>query len=191
MKELSSKIQKAFDWLEQENGIGFLLPEEHCPVRDVLQSRANKMVIEYSAISSIADQAYLLGLVVGEIGNNSFDHNLGNWRDEKGAYFIFNIAERIIIIADRGSGVLFTLRKARPSIADDCEALTTAFTETLSGRAPENRGNGLKLVAKVVREQKWKLVYYSGCGIYTINSNTSSCEMSEREISGMVAILFF
>ena len=191
MEESSPQIKKAFDWLEQENGIDFLLPEEHCPVRDVFQSRANKMVIECSTIPSIADQAYLLGLVVGEIGNNSFDHNLGNWRDEKGAYFIFNIVERIIVLADRGSGVLFTLRKARSSIADDCEALTTAFTETLSGRAPENRGNGLKLVAKVVCEQKWKLVYYSGCGIYTIDSNTLSCKISEKNIGGMVAILFF
>ncbi|MBI4268687.1 hypothetical protein HY627_02565 [Candidatus Uhrbacteria bacterium] len=191
MQESSPSIQKAFDWLEQENGIDFLLPEEHCPVRDVFQSRANKMVIECSTISSIADKAYLLGLVAGEIGNNSFDHNLGNWRDEKGTYFIFNISERVIVIADRGSGVLCTLRNVRPSIADDCEALTTAFTETLSGRAPENRGNGLKLVAKVVREQKWKLVYCSGRGIYTIDSTIASCTVPEKNIDGMVAVLFF
>ena len=191
MKEKTTYIKKAFDWLSSDNGLGFLLPEDHCPTRDIFQARANKMVIECATIPSIADDAYLLGLIVGEIGNNTFDHNLGNWRDEKGAYFIFNIVERIIVLADRGSGVLFTLRKARSSIADDCEALTTAFTETLSGRAPENRGNGLKLVAKVVCEQKWKLVYYSGCGIYTIDSNTPSCKISEKHVGGMVAILFF
>lgn len=191
MNASNPHIQKAFDWLAQDDGSGFLTSEELCATRDVFQARANKMVIECIEVPSMSDQAYLLGLVVGEVGNNSFDHNLGTWRDEKGAYFIYDIAKRIVVIADRGSGVLFTLRQVRPSIKDDCEALTTAFTETLSGRAPENRGNGLKLVAKVVRDQMWNLEYYSGCGTYTIDSNALSCKIGGKNLKGVVAVLSF
>ncbi len=191
MKELIPQIQKAFDWVSMDNGVGFLLPDEHCPTRDIFQARADKLVIECASDRSIGENAYLLGLVIGEIGNNTFDHNLGNWRDERGAYFVYNADQRMVVIADRGQGILATLRQVRPSIADDCEALTVAFTETLSGRAPERRGNGLKLVAKVVQEQQWKLEYRSGCGTYVIDASASACTMADDGLKGMVAILTF
>ena len=185
------RIQKAFDWLSKENGENFLLPDEHCPTRDVLQSRADKMVLQCAQISSIGDDAYLLGLIAGEIGNNTFDHNLGNWRDERGAYFVYDAQHRIVVIADRGQGVLTTLRQARSSIADDCEALTVAFTETLSGRAPEKRGNGLKLVAKIMSQKGWQLDYRSGRGIYTIDAHNSVCKIDSQAQKGMIAVLSF
>lgn len=191
MELIDPKIKKAFDWLGKENGENFLTPDEHCPTRDVLQSRADKMVIQCAQISSIGDDAYLLGLIVGEIGNNTFDHNLGNWRDERGAYFVYDTQQRIVVIADRGQGVLATLRQVRSSIADDCEALTVAFTETLSGRAPEKRGNGLKLVAKIVSEKGWQLDYRSGRGIYTIDAHTSICKIDNQTQKGVIAILSF
>ncbi|MEK7102797.1 MAG: hypothetical protein AAB870_00435, partial [Patescibacteria group bacterium] len=184
MKESTPQIQKALDWVSMGNGIGFLLSDEHCPTRDVFQARADKLVIECANNLSIGENASLLGLVVGEIGNNTFDHNLGNWRDERGAYFVYDAEQRIVVIADRGQGVLTTLRQARSSIADDCEALTVAFTETLSGRAPERRGNGLKLVAKVVQEQQWKLEYHSGRGSYIIDG-ASTCTTKDDELKGM------
>lgn len=191
MNELTSQVQKAFDWVSMDNGIGFLSSDEHCPTRDVFQTRADKMVIEFVSHSSIGDTAYLLGLVVGEIGNNTFDHNLGNWRDERGAYFMYDAQRRIIVIADRGQGVLTTLRQIRPSMADDGEALNVAFTETLSGRAPEKRGNGLKLVLKVVQEQNWSLEYRSGRGKYSIQANTTTCVVDKDNLMGMIAILTF
>ncbi len=191
MEKMNLQIQKAFDWLAMDIGMNFLSLNEHCATRDVLQSRADKMVIQFSHISSIGDDAYLLGLIVGEIGNNTFDHNLGNWRDERGAYFVYDTEHRIVVIADRGQGVLTTLRQVRPSIADDCEALTVAFTETLSGRAPEKRGNGLKLVAKIVREKNWRLDYYSGRGIYSIDAHTSVCKIDKEIQKGVIAVLSF
>ena len=81
--------------------------------------------------------------VTGEIGNNSFDHNLGNWPNVPGVFFAHNATRRHVILADRGVGIRSTLTRVRPEISSDAEALHIAMTEAVSGRAPENRGNGL------------------------------------------------
>ncbi len=56
-----------------------------------------------------------------------------------------------IIIADRGRGIMETLKKVKPGLANDMDALTVVFTERISGRAPEARGNGLKFVYENIR----------------------------------------
>jgi len=37
-----------------------------------------------------------------------------------------------------------------------------AFTEIISGRSPESRGNGLKFVKKIVTNSKMKLFFQTG-----------------------------
>ncbi|MEK7574532.1 MAG: hypothetical protein AAB514_03325, partial [Patescibacteria group bacterium] len=69
---------------------------------------------------------------------------------------------RIIVLADRGLGILETLRQVRPELQNHVEAVKVAFTEFISGRAPEKRGNGLKLVREVVIAQPIDLFYTSG-----------------------------
>ena len=98
-------------------------------------------------------QENLLPLVIstaGEIGNNSFDHNLGQWRDAPGCWFECQITGRHlwICIADRGQGIFQSLIKVHPDLADEQTALNAAFETIISGRAPEKRGNGLKFVKK-------------------------------------------
>ncbi len=66
------------------------------------------------------------------------------------------------MLADRGLGLLATLRRVRPALVNDGEALRVAFTEVISGRAPEGRGNGLKYVRKVVAENAIDLLFQSG-----------------------------
>jgi hypothetical protein len=93
----------------------------------------------------------ILPLVIsttGEIGNNSFDHNLGQWRDVRGCWFESQVTGRRlwICIADRGQGVYQSLVKVHPEIPDDQAALKAAFETIISGRSPERRGNGLKFV---------------------------------------------
>jgi hypothetical protein len=100
--------------------------------------------------------------VTGEIGGNSFDHNLGRWPDTVGIFFAYNTERREIILADRGLGVLATLKKARPDLIDDVTALNTAFTEIISGRTEESRGNGLKFVRTVVTNNLISLRFQSG-----------------------------
>jgi len=51
---------------------------------------------------------------------------------------------RKVVLADRGQGVLTTLKRVRRELTNSSEAIRVAFTETISGRYPETRGNGLK-----------------------------------------------
>lgn len=86
--------------------------------------------------------------IAGEIGNNSFDHNLGQWRDVPGRWFESQVTGQSlwICIADRGQGIFQSLIKVHPHLTDEQTALKTAFETIISGRAPEQRGNGLKFV---------------------------------------------
>lgn len=104
----------------------------------------------------------LVVAVVGEIGNNSFDHNLGNWPNIPGVFFAYDLNKRIIVLADRGQGILTTLKRAVPSLRDDQDALKTAFTKIISGRAPETRGNGLKFVREVIIKNQMQLNFQTG-----------------------------
>ena len=100
------------------------------------------------------DKNHLCALIIsiiGEIGNNSFDHNIGNWPDIPGIFFGYNMEERKIILVDRGQGVLTTLKRVKPELNNHKDALRVAFTEILSGRKPEKRGNGLKYVRNIIK----------------------------------------
>lgn len=136
-------------------------PDVYCQTRDVFQARLEKLQsvlkgkVSMSAVS-------LLSAVAGEIGNNSFDHNLGNWPDTPGIFFSYDMRIRTIILADRGLGILATLKRVKPQLSNASEALNVAFTETLSGRRPEARGNGLKFVRSVIVENPFTLRFQTG-----------------------------
>jgi hypothetical protein len=136
-------------------------------------------------------KAYLLSAIVGEIGNNSFDHNLGSWKDIPGIFFGYSFpdnGEWLVVLADRGQGILKTLRHARPSLANDLDALKVAFTEKLSGRAPEDRGNGLKFVKNGVQEESFHLFFTSGNAQAQLNDDVIFSE-SEEGVEGCFALL--
>ncbi|GBR76463.1 hypothetical protein NO2_1005 [Candidatus Termititenax persephonae] len=130
----------------------------------------------------------LLTAVCGEIGNNAFDHNPGAWRDIAGLYFNWEINGFAIFI-DRGKGVLETLSKVMPNIATAQEALRVAFTERISGRSPEQRGNGLKFVVKVATTQKWDLYFQSGTGFCEISNGQMNFGNVASPVFGCVALL--
>ena len=104
----------------------------------------------------------LVSSCVGELGNNSFDHNLGNWPDIPGIFFGYSTQKRYIVLADRGQGILTTLQRVRPSLRRHTDALRVAFTEVLTGRSPEHRGNGLKYVRKIVTQNDFSLQFQTG-----------------------------
>lgn len=95
-------------------------------------------------------------------GDNSFAHNLGKWPDVQGIFLGYDFHKRVIVLADRGLGVLETLRRVRPELSSHVAAVEVAFTEFVSGRAPEKRGNGLKSVREVVATQPIDLLFMSG-----------------------------
>ena len=134
----------------------------YCPDSTLFQSKLETLRIDLINIPDISPISSLLILIAGEIGNNSFDHNLGNWPDVRGIFFAYDVKRRNLVLADRGIGILQSLQRVRPSLKTHKEALKVAFTERITGRAPESRGNGLKLVRKVVSENPFTLDFRTG-----------------------------
>src|SRR3990167_1652162 len=134
----------------------------YCSTSSIFNARLTKM--EYALMQKPGfEKLYsLITLIAGEIGDNSFAHNLGKWPDTAGIFFGYDIAKGIIVLADRGLGILETLRRVRPELSSHVAAVNVAFTEFISGRSPEKRGNGLKLVREVVIDQPINLFFTSG-----------------------------
>jgi len=156
---LSDIKTKAIKWAQAKEAPP-LAQEFYCPTRDVFQARLGTLLSHLE--KNFGNDAYLLAAVTGEIGNNSFDHNLGNWPDVPGVLFATDETSRGIILADRGQGIMTTIRNAVPNAKTHKAALSIAFTRIISGRGGERRGNGLKFVAKIITEKRWSLRLYSG-----------------------------
>jgi len=155
----SDLMKFASEWIQ--DGVEF--PGTfYCSTSSIFNARLTKM--EYALIQKPGfEKLYsLIVLVAGEIGDNSFAHNLGKWPDTPGIFFGYDLAKGIIVLADRGLGILETLRQVRPELSNHVDAVKVAFTEFISGRAPEKRGKGLKLVREVVIEQPIDLFFTSG-----------------------------
>ncbi len=163
----------------------------YCQNRDIFQAKLDKMMNDLLRVKNIDEESiYLVSAMAGEIGNNSFDHNLGKWPDVSGIFFGYEVeADKLkIVLVDRGQGVLKTLRQIKPEIKNDAEALKVAFTEKISGRAPENRGNGLKFVKENVKNKKMHLMFISGNAQAELNEKMEIREIEEN-IRGCLVIL--
>ena len=90
-------------------------------------------------------------------------------------------------------GFLKTLKRVLPGLKDDEEALHAAFTLYVSGRAPENRGNGLKFVKDVVVANPFSLQFYSGHAILNLDQKhpVVNVKKSDTTVHGCLAILSF
>lgn len=183
-------IKNAYVW----SAVGdkkLLKPEIYCPTRDIFQSRLSRLLADCQRQTGNDNLSFLLVAIIGEIGNNSFDHNLGNWRDIMGIYFAVDLSARMAALADRGQGVFATIKKVKSEVQNDREALRVAFTETISGRAPEQRGNGLKFVKKIIEQQNWQLDFFSGSALCQIKNGIMKIKRGDREIAGTLAVIKF
>jgi len=168
-----------------------LSPSMYCQTRDVFIARLGRLQRDLEGkYPNDKIMAFLLPAIVGEIGNNSFDHNSGNWPDMPGILFAHNMNKRRVVLADRGQGVFKTLSRVHP-LADDIEALQVAFTEFISGRSPEARGNGLKWVREIVTANPFKLMFQSGDAKLQLKQNDSDLNIQkmENKIHGCLAII--
>lgn len=184
-------VALAEQWASSETGI---TPEQdmYCQTRDVFQARLERLQSSLArAVSSSAMS--LLSAIAGEIGNNSFDHNLGNWPDITGIYFSYDLDNRNIVLADRGQGILATLKRVRPELSTASEALKVAFTETVSGRLPEARGNGLKFVRSVIIKNSFTLKFQTGDASLFLKEYDKDVHVSPAQgyIRGCFAIIGF
>lgn len=182
----------AFDWASMN--VPVEIPNIfYCQDSSIFQSRLLKMQDAFIRVLVSDDILFLLVAITGEIGNNSFDHNLGNWSDIPGIFFGYDINKREIVLADRGQGLLKTLQRVKTNLNNNKDALNIAFTESISGRSPENRGNGLKFVRKSVLNNPIDLFYQSGDYQLEITRQNHKMEIkkSKQFIRGCIAIIKF
>jgi len=168
--------------------------EYYCPDSLVFKVRLGRLEKDLSKIDEVKNMFPLITAIVGEIGNNSYDHNLGNWPDIRGIFFAYDINKRQIVLADRGQGLLKTLRKVKPSLNNDKEALEVAFTEVISSRKPEARGNGLKFVRQVVSDNdSFSIEFYSGNAKLFIKQGSENLNIKDSDInySGCISLIKF
>jgi hypothetical protein len=152
--------------------------------RDVFTARIQSFVLE--------TKKYLEAAIIGEIGNNTFDHNFGfNSTHPMGVYCNVAYRRKYIVLADYGKGVRQSLLFVMPSIASDMEAVEIAFTKRISGRSPEQRGNGLKFVSEVIQQNNWHLYFQSGFGSCSIDKNGIQFSEKASSVIGCLAIIDF
>lgn len=167
-------------------------PDVYCQTRDIFQARLEKFQSVLSKITSI-ETVSLITAIAGEIGNNSFDHNLGNWPDIPGIFFSYAIRNRQVVLADRGQGILTTLKRVRAELSNSSEAMKVAFTETISGRFPETRGNGLKFVRSIIVKNPFSLYFQTGnAQLYLKKDDVElNIKQTETNINGCFALISF
>lgn len=165
----------------------------YCANSAIFQARLSRLESELGEIKKLESIFPLISAITGEIGNNSFDHNIGNWPDIPGIFFAYDLASRKIVLADRGRGILTTLRQIKPELSNHQDALNIAFTEIVSGRAPEARGNGLKFVKEVVTNSKISLFFQTGDAQLEIQENSEdlNIQKADSDFHGCLALIKF
>ncbi|MBI4348013.1 MAG: winged helix-turn-helix transcriptional regulator [Elusimicrobia bacterium] len=189
------ELRRAATWCSAASAPANSPADAVCETRDVFAARLTRL----GALTAQGLPESELPLVIaaaGEIGNNCFDHNLGNWRDVPGCWFeAQTTGGRLwLCLADRGQGIFRTLRRADPTIPDEQAAVEAAFERTLSGRAPENRGNGLKFVRNIVLgSEKRGLACRSGGGLVEYGRLGPACrkELAGLEARGTITLLLW
>src|SRR3989344_1110172 len=186
----SDLMKFASEWIQ--DGVEF--PGTfYCATSSIFNARLIKM--EYALMQKPGfEKLYsLITLITGAIGDNSFAHNLGKWPDTAGTFLGYDLYTSIVVLADRGLGILETLRRFRPGLPSHVAAVEVAFTEFISGRAPEKRGNGLKLVREVVTDQPFDLFYTSGDAEVRMKGSNKifSVTRGQRTLRGCLAKIEF
>lgn len=154
-----------------------------CSSRDVFQARIDSYALQ--------EGRYLESAIIGEIGNNTFDHNWDFAEGHaRGTYLNLYEYKNTVILADFGRGIRNSLEKVC-NAKDDTDAVKIAFTEQISGRAPEQRGNGLKFVLENVKKKNWSLYFQSGTGCCIITNENVIFKSTKTDIIGCLGILVF
>ena len=109
--------------------------------------------------------------------------------DIAGIFFDIDFENKTIVLADRGQGIFSSIKNVRPDIANDLEAIKIAFTEKISGRYPEKRGNGLKFVTKVAQDLGLEIILRSGDAMAKIENETLSFKNANDNIKGVLAVI--
>lgn len=146
----------------------------HCNYRDEFDGRLSKILQMFRNFGLNSDDASLAATLVGELGNNSFDHNLGSWPTDVSGNIILaqnypKLNKIQIIVADPGVGFLGSMKAAYPELNSDLEAIKKGLSG-FTGRINEKRGNGLRLIQKWTIDNFYgTLSIQSGAGLINVN----------------------
>ncbi len=132
----------------------------HCYYRDEFNARLGRFITMFKNFGLNESDAQRATALVGELGNNVFDHNLGNWPTTVSGCIIaaqhYPTTHTIeIAVGDPGVGFYGSLKAAFPDVINDIEAIKLGLAGN-TGRIGEIRGNGLKLI------QRWTLQNFAG-----------------------------
>ena len=187
---ISDIFKPAKDWALTAKEIS---DQYYCQNSGIFQGRLVKMEGLMLKDERAKPLFSLLVSIAGEIGDNSYDHNLGQWQDVPGIFFGYDLAKRQIVLADRGVGILKTLSKVRPGLKNHSEALRLAFTEIISGRKPEARGNGLKYIRNVILKNPINLIFQTGNAKLVLNSGDEKLDIQStgENIRGCIAFITY
>lgn len=172
--------ENAFQFLTK----GLISSEEnffYCQSRDQSAARLPKWLKHFVSFGLSENSAAIVTAILGELTNNSFDHNLGRWHDPTGCIVTYEKRHDslLIFVVDRGQGIISSLGSSLKGQFSKIEILKKAFEERISGRAPEKRGNGLKFVAKNIQLSNNSLFCYSQSASYTIGQDPNSIDVSD------------
>ncbi|MBI3018572.1 MAG: hypothetical protein HYY61_01580 [Deltaproteobacteria bacterium] len=148
--EVKKKLTMGVQWFF---GDPYKNSQYMCETRDVFKARVEHLDRELlKKFKNHEAEVALVSAIIYEIGHNCFDHNLGKWRDVVGCWYQCEVDQQQawFLLADRGQGILASLKNVVPNLKTDQEALQIAFEKKISGRSPEKRGNGLKFVRGVI-----------------------------------------
>lgn len=163
----------------------------HCPSRDVFAGRLSSRIrAMFKSFGMNDTDEQVATAIVGELGNNVFDHNMGSWPTPvTGAIIIgqrYSKLGRIdVAVADPGVGFLNSLKLVYPKPMNDIDAIKLGLSG-VTGRVGEKRGNGLKSI------QKWTIGQFSGT--LRIHSGTGLIEVDkdgqrEKQVDKMLGTL--
>lgn len=133
----------------------------HCKFRDEFEARLSSRIrLMFQKFGLTSDDENRATALVGELGNNVFDHNDGQWpTDVRGAIILaqHNPRKRQIevVVADPGIGFSGSLKSVKKAIKNDVEAIQLGLSG-VTGRIGELRGNGLTVI------QDWTINKFNG-----------------------------
>ena len=165
----------------------------YCQTSSIFLTKLTGLQNKLAEIPEIKNIFPLIVAMAGEIGDNSFAHNIGNWPDIPGIFLGYNTSKKELVLADRGRGILETLKRVRPSLKNNRDALRVAFTEIISGRAPEERGNGLKYIRRIATSNDIKLYFKTGDAELEIKKGETELNIQKAHsyIRGCIALIKF
>lgn len=158
-----------------------------------LVSRIRRM---FQSFGMNEDEEQRATALVGELGNNVYDHNEGSWPTDVGGALIiaqqYPDQKRIeVVVADPGVGFLGSLKLAKPDLVDDIEAIRLGL-QGVTGRVGEKRGNGLKLIQRwTIEDFKGILRIHSGSGLVEVDHTGTKATSVSKTLGTLAELVVF